>query len=454
MGVVFSVRLFLCRAASAPLSRSGHGFRTERLGVVLTAWPASAYAWCPCTLVLVRQPRMCMESALDYARGDSCLTSVFYTSSSWEDVGVFFLTRTSSNLVNNPLTPHPLTPLHCHPVVSLRYYGVVRPRKVDCRGRQAERDLVCTLRRPPISPTLRLAPEVVAVSAVSLLPEGGRAALEVPVEGALTARAWLASLVQPVVEAELAPGPGAGLPDGTAAAAAAASVNLAGEHSQVEVWAVMLQALRGLAAVHAISEDSIHRAVCLANILVAARSSPDVPAGTAQAAASASAAGVPPSPTTQPLHGFRRAQLGPPAPAALAHPSAGCIAPEVVRGQGFGQPADVYAFGCALRAACCGARHKESFYATGGVGRVDGGSSGGGAAGGKQPGVLPTGLGPSYGPLRQALVQLLESMLEEDVSRRCTALEVCYVRCGAVWCRGRCFVCFCRYRRHGGRLNV
>eukprot|EP00752_Nemacystus_decipiens_P011118 g9878.t1 len=291
--------------------------------------------------------------------------------------------------------------------------------EVDCRGRQAERDLVTTLRRfNPTSSTLRPAPEVAAVSAVSLLPDG-RAALEVPVEGALTARAWLATLVQPTAEAEpttAAAVPPGGLPDGTATAAA--TVNLAGEHSQVETWAVMLQALRGLAAVHALSEDSTHHAVCLSNILVAARSSPHVPAGTTHAA---EAAGLRPSPSTQPLHGFRKAQLGPPAPAAFARPSAGCIAPEVVRGQGFGQPADVYAFGCALRAACCGAQHNSSFCATGGGGRV--GSGSGGVAAGGNPGVLPAGLGPSFGPLRQALVQLLESMLEEDVSHRCTALE-------------------------------
>lgn len=280
---------------------------------------------------------------------------------------------------------------------------------MDCDGRQAERDLVATLRRFATAPLmLRLAPEVAVVSAVSL--QEGRAALEVPVEGALTVQAWLATFVEPVVEAEpavLAPPPTDGPLEGTAA------VDFASEHSQVEIWAVMLQALRGLAAVHALSEDSTHRAVCLANIIVAARSGPELPAESA-------AAGLPSSPTAR-QHGFRRAQLGPPAPAALAYPSAGCIAPEVVRGQSFSQPADVYAFGCALRAACCGAQRKESFYATGGGGTVDGGSGGG--AGGK-PGVLPAGLGPFFGPLRQALVQLLESMLEEDASHRCTALEV------------------------------
>lgn len=304
--------------------------------------------------------------------------------------------------------------------------------KVDCRGHQAERDLVTTLRRfTPTLPTLRLAPEVATVSAVSL--QEGRASLEVPVEGALTAQAWLSTLAQLVVEPAPTAAPALvdGLAEGTAAPAA---VNLASEHSQMEIWAMMLQALRGLAAVHALSEDSTHRAVCLANILVAARSSPGSAGGTAQTAAVA--AGRPPSLNTQ-QHGFRRAQMGPPAPAALAHPSAACIAPEVVRGQSFGQPADVYAFGCALRAACCGAQHKESFYATRGEGRVDGGSGGG--AGGGKPGVLPAGLGPSYGPLRQALVQLLESMLEEDALHRCTALEVCAVWCQRFVCFGRCW---------------
>ena len=315
--------------------------------------------------------------------------------------------------------------------------------KVDCRGRQAERDLVTTLRRiTRTHPTPWVAPEVAAVSAVSL--QEGRAALEVPVEGALTAHAWLATLARPVAEAEsTTAGPATDGPaEGAAPAAAPAVANLASEHSQVEIWAVMLQALRGLAAVHALSEDSTHRAVCLANILVAARPSPGFPAGKAKAATAATtetpppaaaAAGLPPSPTARRHGGFRRAQMGPPAPAALAHPSAGCIAPEVVRGQSFGQPADVYAFGCALRAACCGARHEESFYATGGGGRMDGGS-GGGAAGVK-PGVLPAGLGPSFGPLRQALVQLLESMLEEDLSHRCTALEVDVCVCVCV-CAG------------------
>lgn len=316
----------------------------------------------------------------------------------------------------------------------------VSTSKVDCRDRQAERDLVATLRRfSPTAPTLRLAPEVAAVSAVSL--QDGRAALEVPVEGALTARAWLASLVEPVVEHGTAVAAADGSVDGTAAV-----VNLAGEHCQVEIWAVMLQALKGLAAVHDLSEGSTHRAVCLTNILVAARSGPSAPAGAAEStptveAGTPSAAAVLPPPPMTKQHGFRRAQLGPPAPAALANPSAGCIAPEVVRGQSFGQPADVYAFGCALRAACCGAQHKESFYATGGGGTMDGGS-GGGADG--KPGVLPVGLGPSFGPLRQALGQLLECMLEEDVSHRCTALEV---RCGVA----SGFVCFSRRCWRPGR---
>ncbi|CAM9876812.1 unnamed protein product [Ectocarpus fasciculatus] len=206
----------------------------------------------------------------------------------------------------------------------------------------------------------------------------------------------------------------------------------------------MVQALAGLAAVHAVSERSVHRAVCLDNILVAARSSPASPPARRLPPAEGGGGGAvtPNSDGSSSLHprgqhGFRRAKLGPPFPAALARPSAGCIAPEVVRGKEFGQPADVYAFGCALRAACCGAKHAESFYATasgggggdGGGGKGSGGGGGGGggagrAAGGKQQELLlPVGLGPTFEPLRAALAQLLDSMLEEDPSRRCTALE-------------------------------
>ena len=113
--------------------------------------------------------------------------------------------------------------------------------------------------------------------------------------------------------------------------------------------------------------------------------------------------------------GFRRAQLGPPAPAALARLPTESVAPEVVRGQPFGQPADVYAFGVALRAACCGVKGVAAHYAP-----VDGaGANGAGAQA-----MLPAGRGPDAGPLRQALLQLLGSMLEEDPSQRCTVSEV------------------------------
>lgn len=324
------------------------------------------------------------------------------------------------------------------------------PPKVDCRDRQAERALVDKLRRFA-PPTGRLVPEVAKVSGVSL--QEGRAMLEVPVEGALTARAWLAAstgeavhplpvvatdtgvpnLVQPaIVKVEPSTAAAAGSRDASSSVletTAAATDYAANEHFQVEVWAVMVQALRGLAAVHSLSKGSTHGAVCLANILVAARSSPELPA-TAESVAGVVAGNsspLAPAVASRTKRGFRRSQLGPAAPAALAYPSAGCIAPEVARGQKLSQPADVYAFGCALRAACCGAGHNESVYATG----VDGGnwkgaSGGGDGAGGKQT-VLPAGLGPSFGPLREALVQLLESLLEEDASRRCTAVEVCVV---------------------------
>ncbi len=312
---------------------------------------------------------------------------------------------------------------HAAPCPRLRRAAV----KVDCPDRQAERALVSALKRfNPASPPP--VPEVAAISAVSL--RDGRALLEVPVEGALTAQAWLAAAAaaaeggvfnhtEPATEAGpngAAPAAAAAAADGmegTPASAQAAAIGFAGEQPQVEVWAVMLQALRGLAAVHGLSDGSTHRAVCLANILVAARPSPKL-----RAAAAASTSG------------FRRAQLGPPAPAALASPPAVCIAPEVVRGQRYTPAADVYAFGCALRAACCGANRKEDYYAavaaaaTAAAADGKGNAGGGGSAGVKQ-GVLPAGLGPSFGPLREALGQLLEKMLEEDPSRRCTALEVC-----------------------------
>ena len=303
---------------------------------------------------------------------------------------------------------------------SSRFFLFVRvPAKVDCPDRQAERALVATLLRlNPTSP--RPVPEVATVSAVSL--QEGRALLEVPVEGALTAQAWLAAAAAEgraaVSNLELATVAGPVGLEGTPAAesaAGAAAVDFANEQSQVEVWAVMLQALRGLAAVHGLSDGSTHRAVCLANILVAARPCPRLPPAAAGGAAGAATS----------TSGFRRSQLGPPAPAALASPSAACTAPEVVRGQRYTPAADVYAFGCALRAACCGADRKEEFYAA--VGGGDGGkgnAGGGGGSTGVKRGVLPTGLGPSFGPLREVLAQLLEKMLEEDPSRRCTALEV------------------------------
>ena len=100
------------------------------------------------------------------------------------------------------------------------------------------------------------------------------------------------------------------------------------------------------------------------------------------------------------------------------------MAPEVVRGQAFGQPADVYAFGVALRSACCGVKGVEAYYAP-----VDGA----GASGGGVQAILPAGRGPDAGPLRQALVQLLESMLEQDPSQRCTVTEVCAFSRGFVF---------------------
>lgn len=261
--------------------------------------------------------------------------------------------------------------------------------------------------------------------------------LEVPVEGALTAKAWLAATARSVAGKGVEPhAPAIGVADPVHPAEEAcdapsvdagepAGGTESGEGFQLEVWAVMIQALRALAAVHAVSEQSTHRAVCLANILVAARPAPDSsvlesaltarPSDTAVAVDAgrliysfARQAASPPQP---PPSGFRRAQLGPPAPAALAHQSTEYLAPEVVRGQPFRQSADVYAFGVALRAACCGGDELASFNAADGV-------SGGVNA------VMPAGRGPEAGPLRQALLQVLESMLEEDSSRRCTALEV------------------------------
>lgn len=357
--------------------------------------------------------------------------------------------------VEYPAPPPP--PTHHRPLRP--WFSPLTNTKVDCRNRQAERDLVADILHL-IPRARRLPPEVAAVSGVSL--QEGKALLEVNVEGALTAKAWLAASAtagrvdgkpvdHPGTEAEpaavaMAAAAAAavdGAEDAPAPEAAAVAVDSASsERFQVEVWAVMVQALAGLAAVHAVSERSVHRAVCLDNILVAARSSPESPPGRRLPLAGGGGGGAvaPNSDGSSSLsshprgqHGFRRAKLGPPFPAALARPSAGCIAPEVVRGQEFGQPADVYAFGCALRAACCGAKHAESFYATGsggGGGKGSGGGGGGGrAAGGKQQELLlPVGLGPAFEPLREALAQLLDSMLEEDPSRRCTVLEVRGVR--------------------------
>ncbi|CAM9638922.1 unnamed protein product, partial [Hapterophycus canaliculatus] len=300
--------------------------------------------------------------------------------------------------------------------------------EVDCRDRQSERALVADILS--FNPRdRRLPPEVATVSAVSL--QDGKALLEVCVEGALTAKAWLAAssagsreivadgdrTAPPVPPATIDRMEGEQAPPSTAAG------SFTDEEFQVGVWAVMVQALRGLAAVHALHDGSVHGAVNLANILVAARSNPKPSARQASAASTAAGGGPssPPAPTMP--HGFRRAQLGPPSPAALARPSAACVAPEVVRGRDFCQPADIYAFGCALRAACCGAQHPESYYATGGDGGGRGSASGGSSSAVKKASVLPVGLGPAPGPLREALVQLLERMLEEDAPCRCTALE-------------------------------
>ncbi|CAM9355888.1 unnamed protein product [Scytosiphon promiscuus] len=309
--------------------------------------------------------------------------------------------------------------------------------EVDCRDRQAERALVADILASNPR-TRRLPPEVATVSAVSL--HDGKAVLEVSVEGALTAKAWLVAssaasrgaLADSYVASLADQGAGQGggpvlMPLVTAdgmegrhapPTARPGSDSLTGEDFQVGVWAVMVQALRGLAAVHALHAGSVHRAVCLANILVAARSANPKPPAPPPACAAAGGGSPPPAPKMP--HGFRRAQLGPPSPAALARPSAACVAPEVVRGQEFCQPADVYAFGCALRAASCGAQRPESHYATAG-GRGVGAGAASGAP--KKVSVLPAGLGPAPGPLREALAQLLERMLEEDPTCRCTALE-------------------------------
>lgn len=272
--------------------------------------------------------------------------------------------------VIQPTVIHPFRTTTIANPTFLRIY-----HQVDCRDRQAERSLVTDLLS--FNPrTRRLPPEVAAVSAVSL--QDGKALLEVSVEGALTAKAWLAAST-PIDatggDVAAAPGADGGGPaptslvmaddrvEGKHAAPQATSVvsSFKSEEFQIGVWAVMVQALRGLAAVHTLKDGSVHRAVCLSNILVAARSTNQKTPTAASAATGRGSSSAPAMP-----HGFRRAQLGTPSPAALAQPPAACVAPEVVRGQEFRQPADVYAFGCALRAACCGAQHPESFYATGG----------------------------------------------------------------------------------------
>lgn len=322
--------------------------------------------------------------------------------------------------------------------------------------------------------------------------------LEVPVEGLLSAESWITRSgtstntgTKPGLLVTKGSGPGVGL---VASVVEAAGLGSRGEDGgkvvggnvdseggvgegggggegwgetlQWEVWAVMLQALRGLAAVHAVSEGTTHRAVCLANILVAERRidpindrDGDVGGGGSGGVAGAfditeaaqTTTGLIPSLSlSQPLpasstsasmptlpRGFRRAQLGPPAPAALARPPPESLAPEVVRGKPFGQPADVYAFGVALRTACCWGDGTEDGAGCGGdVGsaNVGGGPGRGGGGGGVgvnvgsgtwgRQGMLAPGVGPPPGPLRQALIEVLGIMLEEDPSQRCTVVEV------------------------------
>lgn len=287
--------------------------------------------------------------------------------------------------------------------------------QVGCGDREAKRALVSALLllTPPLDRDSAGAPvtppprDLARISAISL--RGDCALLEVPVEGSLSARAWLTSTSRPSVEGLVA----------SAAEIKPAVMSERGvgwrEKFQVEVWAIMLQALRGLVAVHAFSDKATHRGVCLENILVAA--SPRSVPTDGEADGSAGAHGPP-----APPRGFlRRAQLGPPAPAALARPAPESVAPEVLRGQPFSQAADVYAFGFALRLACCTVGG-----ATDDVGASEGdknpGSLGkGGGAGGGAPSVMGPEAGPPPGPFRDSLVQVLESMLALDPSRRCTA---------------------------------
>lgn len=386
---------------------------------------------------------------------------------------------------------------------------------MDCRDREAERSLVTSILKsaPLVRPgssgnaigvtrccfSTMTPQELAAVTGISL--DGERALIEVPVEGALSAKAWLTTAepasaspaaarihgvtavpvsgeprsafsvgvqelaqvlnlkktevpgekgpLEPPKPPEPEPEPVELNHMGLESESGAFSVRSGKSHA--EVWAVMVQALRGLAAVHALSEESTHRAVCLSNILVAGKSARDSGTVTADGKATvgvpycypstsqivevepevktrtASAIGVTgnvwsaSSPIRENIvkHDFRRAQLAPPSPASLAQPPIEYVAPEVVRGQPFRQPADVYAFGIALRAAFCGGHEEATYYSD----TPKEGGKGGGGTGMRQ--VLPSGRGPAEGPFREALVEVLEKMLEEDASRRCTALEVC-----------------------------
>lgn len=278
--------------------------------------------------------------------------------------------------------------------------------------------------------------------------------LEIPVDEALTAKAWLAAAATPLVIAEKDVESTALVNNAVGSAMVSriswlyagadadadacpppppAAEATSGQRSELDVWFTMLQALRGLAAVHAVSEESTHRAVCLGNILVAARPTADtsVAGGSSSSVAYLTAADNADTEKNDRLPYFfaphissslyplppcdiRRAQLGPPAPASLARPPVEYLAPEILRGKPFRQPADVYAFGVLLQAACCG-----------GEGVVSGRTKGKNGSEVVRGGVLPSWRGPSEDQGRQALSQVLESMLEEDPSRRCSAVEVC-----------------------------
>lgn len=238
--------------------------------------------------------------------------------------------------------------------------------------------------------------------------------LEVPVEGALSARVWVNSSATPAL-----PVVSSTVTDGSRAS----TRNEDRDGSfQSEVWAVMVQALRGLVAVHASLDGAMHRAVCLENILVARRPpSVSVGSNTLSRPEAIAAHGSPVSPSK--VYGFRRAQLGPPAPAALAQPPPEYLAPEVVRGQPYSQAADVYAFGFALRVACCGGHVSDGVGDYGSAVSVESAGVTGNLSGAGQS-ILDPEAGPPPGPLRQSLVHLLHSMLEPDPSRRCSAAEV------------------------------